>query len=485
MYSHITSEDPEIVKEASGIIADYLRTLDIRALLRLSDDFRQTTSLMWSIDWSRTDITKIEQIVANEETFLWLMRLGTFHPNGYFRERCTWRLRSDPPSYMYILLRLNDWVDQVCDCAKEALNDFSQMTLDDLMMCLFAMEKLRRCERLNIFTYREIKEKLAKRLRELTPVIEKAQMLRYDDMTRRACYRLLLEQQCLSADEIRGILSWEPHPQCQILLISMYLSYGDISEEELDEFLTHKSLIVRRFALERKYDLTGKPWAGMEDMLLSPSASIRSDVRYILRKHTDMDFRSYYLEHLGRQDARITVKKICILGLAETGKPEDADLLRDYLSENNAGITKNTLHALGSLRASDFHEVFWKYLQDERTPIMVQAYREIASHNIRYGGKKIYDLFIETSSEHLRKKLAYLLNAENYWDRIPYILMLYNYEIEDVRHILRRGTRSPSSSFGATKERLDLIAGILDDEKYDLPEQLKKSVRFNLKVAGI
>ena len=485
MYSHITSDDPEIVKEASGTIAGYLKTLDIRAILRLSDDFRKTTSLEWSIDWSRTDIVKIERTVGDEETFLWLMRLGTFHPNGYFRERCTWRLRTDPSSYMYILLRLNDWVLEVRLRAREALSDFSQMALDDLMMCLFAMEKLRRCERLDIFSYREIKERLAKRLRELTPTIEKTQMMQYDDMTRRAFYRLLLEQQALSKAEIGNILSWERNSQCQLVIISMYLNHGEISEKELDEFLTHRSLIVRRLAIERKYDLIGKPWDGLSDMLLSPSASIRCDVRFILRKHTGMDIRSYYLEHLQNPNITITEKRICILGLAETGKPEDTDMLKAYLLENNTGVTKNTLHALGALRASDFDEVFWKYLQDKRLPVMVQAYREIASHNIRYGGKKIYDLFMETSSEPLRKKLAHLLIAEIYWDRIPYILMLYNYENEDVRNIIRRGAKTPTYSYGVTKERLELIASILDDEKYDLPDKLKEKIRFNLKSAGI
>lgn len=146
-------------------------------------------------------------------------------------------------------------------------------------------------------------------------------------------------------------------------------------------------------------------------------------------------------------------------------------------------MIRSTLHALGTLRALDFQDVFWEYLSDERSQIMVQAYREISSHSIRYGGKKIYDLFTKTSSEHLRKKLAYLLNSENYWDRIPYVLMLYNFENEEVRSIIRRGTIHPASTLGATKERIDLIESILNDSKYDLPEGLKKSVRFDLRTS--
>ncbi len=483
MYTFIVSSDHTIVKEASSAIASYLESLDIRSILRLSDSFRQTTSMEWSIDWSRVYIPNIRRSVQDEETFLWLMRLGTFHPNGFYREKCIRELRTDPSSCMYILLRLNDWVKQVRDCASKALSDFSKMGLDDLMKCLFAMEKLRRCERLNIFTYRDIKKKLADRIRDLTPSIERSQLIKYDDITRRSFYRILLEQKALSKDEIRKLLSWERNSQCQILIISMYLNLYEISEEELDGLLTHRSLIVRRKALEKKYDLTGKPWDGLEDMLLSPSASIRGDVRYILGKHTDMDFRAYYLEHLKQPGLKVSVRRICILGLAETGKPEDADFLQEYLSENSSSVIRSTLHALGTLRALDFQDVFWEYLSDERSQIMVQAYREISSHSIRYGGKKIYDLFTKTSSEHLRKKLAYLLNSENYWDRIPYVLMLYNFENEEVRSIIRRGTIHPASTFGATKERIDLIESILNDSKYDLPEGLKKSVRFDLRTS--
>lgn len=132
-------------------------------------------------------------------------------------------------------------------------------------------------------------KKLADRIRDLTPSIERSQLIKYDDITRRSFYRILLEQKALSKDEIRKLLSWERNSQCQILIISMYLNLYEISEEELDGLLTHRSLIVRRKALEKKYDLTGKPWDGLEDMLLSPSASIRGDVRYILGKQFQRD----------------------------------------------------------------------------------------------------------------------------------------------------------------------------------------------------
>ena len=99
--------------------------------------------------------------------------------------------------------------------------------------------------------------------------------------------------------------------------------------------------MVQRKAIEQKYAMLGKSWDGLENKLLSPSANIRETVRYIYNKSGGFDSRSYYIEHLYNSDV-----KICILGIGETGKPEDKDILLKYLDDSRTGVVKNTLHAL-------------------------------------------------------------------------------------------------------------------------------------------
>ena len=55
---------------------------------------------------------------------------------------------------------------------------------------------------------------------------------------------------------------------------------------------------MRKKALELKYDRMGGAWTGLEEHLMDRAKGIRSDVCYILRKHTDFDVVSFYKANL-------------------------------------------------------------------------------------------------------------------------------------------------------------------------------------------
>ena len=51
-----------------------------------------------------------------------IVRLGTFHPNGYFRENCMRAMADEEKSLPCIVLRLNDWGKPVRDTAYDILS---------------------------------------------------------------------------------------------------------------------------------------------------------------------------------------------------------------------------------------------------------------------------------------------------------------------------------------------------------------------------
>ena len=84
----------------------------------------------------------------------------------------------------------------------------------------------------------------------------------------------------------------------------------------------------------------------------------------------------------------------------------------------------------------------------------------------------------------LRKKLAALLAKESYWDRIPYILMLYSYDEEDIHESVLKGlTRRANTYASVTGEKAARIEEILDDERYAIPEKIKQRIRFNISIS--
>ena len=106
IYTFLTSKHPDIVRTAATTLANYVDSMDPKYLIRFDEQFRSCTSVEWSIDWSRVDISRIASILGKNKTFIWMMRLGTFNPNGYYREKCIRVLKSDPGSYIFLLIRL-------------------------------------------------------------------------------------------------------------------------------------------------------------------------------------------------------------------------------------------------------------------------------------------------------------------------------------------------------------------------------------------
>jgi len=476
VYTFLPSQDKKIVRDAAIAVAQYVRPLETAAFFRLNDSFRQTTSMEWSIDWKKVDLSRLELSIGDEEVFLWIARLGTFHPNGYFREGCVRRLSSDPESYMFLLLRLNDWVLEVRQAAKEACMDLSDKDFDGLAASLSALEKVRKSDRRDFYVIRKLDDAISARMRELEPDINWQKIRKYDTQTRWALYRLLLQNQKLSQEEVYSLLSREKDSKCLLQIMREFIEHYELSEEELDSFLEHKSLIVQRHALEQKYKLLGKPWEGIEKKLLSRSSHIRESVRFILRKHTDFDVRAFYIENLKSDKCGNS-----ILGLGETGEKEDAELLKPYLESPEARIVKNTIHAMSMLLKDESDKVLVRFLSDPRTPVMLQAAREIAANGIRVGTDRIFALLEKEEEPLRRRKLVFILGREDYWARLPYLLMLYNDLDEYIPMIVRRKIAWKNYYAHVSRDHAEWIEKILEDEKYQIPEKVKERVRFNLK----
>ncbi|MDO4876759.1 MAG: hypothetical protein Q3987_05185, partial [Oscillospiraceae bacterium] len=336
---------------------------------------------------------------------------------------------------------------------------------------------VKRSERADAFFLKDLESRLSERIVLLSPGFEKRYLKGFDVPTRRALYRILLENKRLCKDEVKGILASENNSQCLYYVMSLYIDRYSLTAEELDEFIDHKSFTVQRKAIEQKYDLTGNPWPGLESKLLSPSAPIRELVRYILKKHNNFDCRAFYIEHLDSSD-----KCVCIAGIGETGKAADTELIMPFLENADSRIVKAALHALANLGGDSLKDVFWKYLQDDRQNVAIQAFREITRLGLRYGAKQIYDLFCKTDSQLLKIKLIYRLSHEAYWDRVPYALMLYydsDYKIRDTVRIALAWKHTNAYS-GTTKENAAFIRKILNNGRYKIDEDLKTRILFNL-----
>ena len=255
--------------------------------------------------------------------------------------------------------------------------------------------------------------------------IDLIELSNYDEKIRESLYKIMLKYKLVNAEQILSFIKKEKSSHCQDVLLDLYFQHYNYSIEDLDLLLACKSKLVLRKVLEKKYSLVGGYWPGVEELLLSDASGVREMVRYILRKHTDIDARTYYLDRLESE-----YKRICIVGIGECGSKNDADILLPYIDEQDTVIGKAALHSVSKLLGTDASELLYSRLFDKRPVIMRSACREIAKNNIKLGSKRVYELIENTNSSYLKEKMIYRLIHENSWERLPYLLMLYWYEDE-------------------------------------------------------
>lgn len=478
VYQYIANYNDYLVRRAAVAVAEYVSQLDTGSWIRLNDRFRMTTSIEWMVNWKNVDPEKIKRKIDDTDAFVWIMRLGTMHPNGFYREKCLRMLSSDTGSYLFFLLRLNDWVEEVRDVARDACRnictDNMDLSYDELIRLLPVLNRVRNGKRKDEDLMQELDPLFASALRAKLPSIDRAFIRKYDTRTRVVLYRLFTANGQLSKEDILSLLDIEKNLQIQRLLATSLIRHHDLSTEELDGLIAHKSSVVRVAAMDKKYEILKAPWDGIEEKLLSPSGPVRQTARFICRKHSYVDVRQYYIDHLD-SDQRAE----SILGLAETGKKEDADLLTAYLEDEAPRVVKNTLYALGELDALRYIDVFERFLKDKDITVVKQAYVAMTVHKLKIGAENIYNMFQETDSHYLKARLSVLLGHEAYWDRIPYALMMYSCEDEEIlRHI---DVTCAWDSRNVSDERLGWISSILKDDSYKIPEKVKEYVEFNIR----
>ena len=71
-------------------------------------------------------------------------------------------------------------------------------------------------------------------MRELEPDINWQKIRKYDTQTRWALYRLLLQNQKLSQEEVYSLLSREKDSKCLLQIMREFIEHYELSEEELD-----------------------------------------------------------------------------------------------------------------------------------------------------------------------------------------------------------------------------------------------------------
>lgn len=480
LYPMVLSQDRELANLAAGAVHAYMSSLDAPKIIRLDRQFRQYTSMEWTTDWTKISPERIRDRVGSRDVWLSVLRLGTLHPNGYFRERCMDALAEDEASFPYLTLRLNDWVKQVRDRAYAILsNRLDGVRTDTAVEMLPFFSRTKKGGRYAGQQMQEIEKKLGEKILLHLHEISLERIRDYPPAAKRFLYRILLKPEVLSGEDAGRLLEREKSGNEKMRIIRLILTRYGCTDEEVEHYLKNKSPVVRKKALELKYDRMGGAWTGLEEHLMDRAKGIRSDVCYILQKHTDFDVVSFYKANLHPPG-----EAVAILGIGENGSVKDAALLTGYLSSEKPGLIKNAMRALSRLGAAGLDDIYWKYLQDPDPGISKTAYEAVVRSDIYYGSEQLYRAYQACAWDHGKKYLLKLLVREPSWERLPWLLRLYRPcdSFSDRMQILLHGAvRSRSVYARIRRAQADEIIRILELPTLPIPEGLKREILFDLK----
>lgn len=144
LYEQLVYEDAKGCAVVANYIKKFMSELDDVHLIRLDGRFRETSSIEWFTRWKEVDPVNIEKYVTDRNAFLWILRLGTFHPNGYYREKCVRKLIGDKYSVPFLLLRLNDWAKNVRDIAGGVADTVRMLSVEEIIESLPYLDKVER-----------------------------------------------------------------------------------------------------------------------------------------------------------------------------------------------------------------------------------------------------------------------------------------------------------------------------------------------------
>lgn len=416
------------VAAAAVVVDTLLRAATPGDLARLDEAMRRGWYWYASAfdEWRQITPRELARWVGPGEPGTLLLRLSSFHPNGFVREEALRRLGliSDGTELPYLLIRLGDWVEQVRSVAcglvaERARPDYAGHFVDNLEL----VYRLRQSQRAGGADVLElVSETLAAReARSAMFAVMDTQPSR----ARRWAFDALsgLRQPDLREFLLHALSNTDP-----VIRVMTVRRIGEVlSGPELAEALAsldrERSGSVRREIL--RVAVRSLPDASerlLYEALLDRSAAVREEARYWLKHRGTIDFAQYYRDQIGI--AGSAALSSAIMGLGETGGAADAQTLVAYLSHSLASARRASVRATTALDSEGSSDRLLEMLNDPSAGVSAAAAKALRPWAPSIGAEELSRIFRSAPTRHGRRHAIRLMAITGKWDGIGYLLEL-------------------------------------------------------------
>lgn len=387
--------------------------------------------------WQCLEPRELAKWVGPGEPGVLLIRLSSFHPNGFVREQalCRLGLVEDGTELPYLLIRLGDWVSQVrtaaCKLVVERVKPGYACNFVDNIELLYRLRQGVRATSSNsildsvsdLLTGSEARRAML------------AAMSTQTGEVRRWVFRSLagLVQPELGEFLLAALGNNDP----VIRLMALRRIQETFSEAQLrsvlDAMKKEPSGLVRKEVL--RVSMNSLPYVSsvLEDALLDRSAAVREEARYLMRQRGAADFGQYYRDQL--LTVRPILLPIAIVGLGETGSHRDAQSLIRYLGHATPRIRRAAVKAVAALDADGNINQLMEMVGDQSPGVSAQAFRAMRHKAAGIGAEYFWSIYQTALTPHVRRNALRLIAATSKWDGIGYMLQISGADDSDIAAI--------------------------------------------------
>lgn len=222
-YCAFAMEEAGLITYAGETIRQQMSQMSRTQIVRLCERFRTFTSLEWEIDWAGVSLEPVEKVLP-EETYRYVLILGSFHPNGYFREKCMYAMAGYEGMLFWLFPRVNDWVRQIrmgaCKILEEYLVNCDGM---EVIAGLPAFERLTDCCRRTESQMYELSRYMENRLSLILAEMDLKEIPSLEPSVRTSLYRIAVQTKAWNLQEMEFCLNQEKIPSLKKFYLRVFL----------------------------------------------------------------------------------------------------------------------------------------------------------------------------------------------------------------------------------------------------------------------
>lgn len=403
--------------------------------------------------------------------------------NGYDRQWALSQLKYHDKTFVYIVLRIDDWVNVIREEAMFSYYNYYNIVKDDDIYEAFdvfcMLNKSTKYNNQHIVKYLDTLFKLD----SLTFIINKFISSDYKNK------KNILELICKSDNKAfnmliyETILAKEKHPHIRYLVYKLLCDTASVNN-------TVALMFREKYHLTLKMAITKSSEHGTltKEILLPLIYTNNSGLRnlavwHILKLDSSYNIIDNYINKL-KVESNSEILSSCIRGIGYYGSKEHAYLLEEFLESKNPSILKSTLITLSFLSYDDYISRIVTYLKCENLGVVKTVLNILFRKNESHYYNEIEELFYKTTDLRIKNLCLKILSRQTFWTAIELLLKHVNdsdFETNLPYVVLKSivlKTRYINTSL--TKEEADNLEVLLKNKLYVYDNKLYETLLFIL-----